>query len=302
MTAAVPRSWLFVPADDERKLARAFQCGADAVILDLEDAVAPARKSEARRLARAFLAGLPPQQPDGPRRYVRINGLDAPGWHDDLDAAVAAGADGIVLPKPRSGDDVHRLAIALDHQEASAGRQGAGTAILAIVTETPHSVLTLASYGGVSTRLRALAWGAEDLSAALGATATRDEAGALTSPFRLVRDLTLIAAASAGAAAVDTVYLDIRDLAGLELEARAAARDGFGGKLAIHPDQVAVINRAFTPSAAQIAEAERIVALFGAAGESGVVTLDGRMLDRPHLTRAERVLERARRPGRETRA
>jgi citrate lyase subunit beta/citryl-CoA lyase len=192
---------------------------------------------------------------------------------------------------------VHTLSIALHHGEERAGLAPGKTRILAIATEVPASLLALPSYIGASTRLEGLAWGAEDLSAALGARATREEAGSLSSPFRLARDLCLVAAAAANVAAIDTVYLDYTDADGLAREALAAARDGFTGKLAIHPAQVPVINDAFTPTAAEIGAARAVVEAFRTAPASGVVAHAGRMLDRPHLRRAERVLARARSAG-----
>lgn len=289
------RSLLFVPGDSERKLARALEAGADALILDLEDAVAPPAKAQARELTAAFLGAHAGAA--APRIYVRINALDTGEWEADLSAVVPKAPFGIVAPKTRSGRDVHTLSIALHHGEERAGLAPGKTRILAIVTEVPASLLALPSYVGASTRLEGLAWGAEDLSAALGARASRDEAGALSSPFRLARDLCLMAAAAANAAAIDTIYLDYANADGLAREARAAARDGFAGKLAIHPAQVPIINDAFTPSAAEIGEARSVVEAFQAAPASGVVAHDGRMLDRPHLVRAERVLARARAAG-----
>ena len=289
------RSLLFVPGDSERKLARALSCGADALILDLEDTVAPPAKAQARELTAAFLGAH--GGAGAPRLYVRINALDTGEWEADLAAVLPHAPFGIVVPKTRSGADVHTLSIALHHGEERAGVAPGKTRILAIATEVPASLLALPSYIGASTRLEGLAWGAEDLSAAVGASTSRDETGALTSPFRLARDLCLIAAAAANAAAIDTVYLDYTDADGLAREARAAARDGFVGKLAIHPAQVPIINDAFTPSTAEIGEARSVVEAFRAAPASGVVAHEGRMLDRPHLVRAERVLARARAAG-----
>jgi citrate lyase subunit beta / citryl-CoA lyase len=289
------RSLLFVPGDSERKLARCLEAGADALILDLEDAVAAPAKAQARALTEAFLGAH--RGTSAPRLYVRINALETGEWEADLAAVLPHAPFGIVVPKTRSGADVHTLSIALHHGEERAGTAPGSTRILAIATEVPASLLALPSYIGASTRLESLAWGAEDLSAALGARTSRDEAGTLSSPFRLARDLCLVTAAAAGVAAVDTVYLDYTDADGLAREARAAARDGFSGKLAIHPAQVPVINEAFTPAAAEIGEARAVVEAFRAAPASGVVAHAGRMLDRPHLVRAERVLARARAAG-----
>lgn len=292
------RSLLFVPGDSERKLAKAQAAGADALILDLEDSVSPERKAAAREMTRAYVASAKAaEEGNRPRLYVRVNGLETELWSADLDGVMAAAPDGIMLPKPTSGEDVHRLSIALHHAEERAGLPPGSTRIMAIATERPAAVLNMASFVGASTRLEALTWGAEDLSAEVGASATRQADGSFTSPFRLARDLTLFTAVAAGAQPIDTVFVNFRDSQGLAREAREAARDGFTGKLAIHPDQVAPINEAFTPSEAEIARARRIVELFAAAPSAGVISLEGQMLDRPHLTRAERTLARARLAG-----
>lgn len=289
------RSLLFVPGDSERKLVRALEAQADALIVDLEDSVAPERKGLARQGLLACAAALS-QVPDAarPLLYVRINPVSGELWQADLVAVATAAPHGIVLPKPNSGEDVHRLSVALHHAEEQNGRTAGSTRIIAIATETAVSLLSLSTYIGSSNRLEALTWGAEDLSAEIGAVATRTASGELTSPFRLARDMTLYAAAATQVAAIDTVYVDFRDLTGLRRECEAAARDGFVAKLAIHPAQVPVINEAFTPSPAQVAEAETIVRLFAESGGAGVVSLNGGMIDRPHLVRAERLLARAR--------
>jgi len=286
------RSLLFVPGDSDRKIAKAMSSGADALILDLEDSVALDRKEEARAMTRDFIASAKGQE-KRPRLYVRINALTTDLWSADLEGVMPAGPDGIILPKPRSGEDVHRLSLALDHAEERAGLKQGSTRIVAIATEVPICVLNMASFVGSSGRLEGLTWGAEDLSAEVGSTATREPNGSLTSPYRLARDLCLFTAVSAGVQPIDTVFIDFRDLDGLRAEAAAAARDGFTGKLAIHPDQVPIINAAFTPSQREIDHARDIVAMFAASPGAGVISLNGRMYDRPHLTRAERVLARA---------
>ena len=286
------RSLLFVPGDSDRKIAKAMSSGADALILDLEDSVALDRKEEARAMTRDFIASAKGQE-KRPRLYVRINALTTDLWSADLEGVMPAGPDGIILPKPRSGEDVHRLSLALDHAEERAGLKQGSTRIVAIATEVPICVLNMASFVGSSSRLEGLTWGAEDLSAEVGSTATREPNGALTSPYRLARDLCLFTAVSAGVQPIDTVFIDFRDLDGLRAEAATAARDGFTGKLAIHPDQVPIINAAFTPSQREIDHARDIVAMFAASPGAGVISLNGRMYDRPHLTRAERVLARA---------
>ncbi len=288
------RSLLFVPADSERKMAKALASGADVVILDLEDSIAQDAKPRARQVARELLSqALPAWVPGQPRVYVRINDFATPFWQDDLAALATVLPHGIMLPKARSGEDVHQLSVALDHAEESSKVGSGRTRIIALVTEVPVSVLQLPTYIGSSNRLEGLTWGAEDLSAELGATANREVDGAFTSPYRLVRDLTLITAAAAQVPAIDTVYIDFRNSTGLALEASVAARDGFVGKLAIHPDQVPIINEAFTPSPAEVERAQAIVAAFEGSGGAGVVGFEGRMLDRPHLALARRTLARA---------
>ena len=290
------RSYLFVPGDAERKLAKSLGSGADAIIVDLEDSVAPDAKMRAREVAAAFLWEIRKLE-QRPRLFARINSLDTDLWEGDLLAIMESRPDGIMLPKPRAGDDVRQLARVLDRLETDNGAAAGSTRVIAIATEVPISLLAMQTYVGASERLEGLAWGAEDLSAALGATATRDSAGQLSSPFRLARDLSLITAAAAGVAAIDTVFLDLDDENGLAREAAAAVRDGFTGKLAIHPNQVPVINAAFTPTSNDIERARQIVSIFAETGSSGVVAFKGQMLDRPHLVRAERVLERARLAG-----
>jgi citrate lyase subunit beta / citryl-CoA lyase len=288
------RSLLFVPGDSERKLAKALASGADALILDLEDSVAPANRPAARALSAAFVRDARARA-NSPLLYVRINPIDGDNWEADLEAVMTAKPDGIILPKPHSGEDVHRLSIALGHAESEAGTASGATCILPIVTETPISILNLRSYVGASARMIGLSWGAEDLGAVVGSLANRDEHGQFTSPYRLVRDLCLITAAAAGVEPIDTVYVDFRDREGLEAETREARRDGFTGKMAIHPDQVAPINAVFTPSEDEIVHARAVVAAFD--GAAGVASLDGKMLDKPHLVLAEKVLARAKAAG-----
>jgi citrate lyase subunit beta/citryl-CoA lyase len=292
------RSLLFIPSDDEKKLAKGVATGADALILDLEDAVAASRKAAARTLAAQYVADTRPRE-GRPRLYVRINALDTNLWQDDVAAVVGARPDGLLLPKPRSGDDVHRLSLALRHEEEQAGAPMGSTSIIVIATETPVSLFQLHSYAESSSRLEALTWGAEDLSAAVGSSANRDADGRTwTSPYRLARDLTLFAAAAAGVEAIDTVFVNLKDPEGLALEARAAARDGFTAKMAIHPGQIPAINAAFTPSPDEVAAAEEIVRLFASNPGAGALAHRGQMVDKPHLARAERTLARAKAAGR----
>ncbi|MGI9407550.1 MAG: HpcH/HpaI aldolase/citrate lyase family protein [Hyphomicrobiaceae bacterium] len=280
------RSLLFVPGDSERKLAKAAASGADALILDLEDSVAPDRKTAARETTAAFLASG--DRTSSPRLCVRINGLDTDHWQHDLNAVVPGRPDMIMLPKARGGADVQTISAALDALETPE------TKLIVLATEVPVSLLRLETYVGASPRLEALTWGAEDLSVELGATANRDEAGRFTSPYQMARNLCLVTAAAAGVAAIDTVFTNFRDETGLVREAAEAARDGFTGKLAIHPAQIAPINAAFTPSPDEIARAKAILAAFAAAEPgTGVTSLDGEMLDEPHRRQAERLLARS---------
>lgn len=282
------RSYLFVPADSERKMKRAAQVGADALILDLEDSVAPDARPAAREMARDFLQ-------DRHDAWVRINPVDTDDAPVDLEVVVPSGPAGIVLPKPRSAGAVARLAAKLDKLEEAHGLEPGGISILPICTESPEALFNLGSYVGEIPRLSGLTWGAEDLSAAIGATANRDEQGNWLPPYELARSLALLAAGAAQVAAIDTVYTDFRDIDGLATYAASARRDGFSGMLAIHPDQVDVINRAFVPTAAELERAERIVALFEENPDAGTLGMDGQMIDRPHLVQAHRILQLAKR-------
>jgi citrate lyase subunit beta/citryl-CoA lyase len=287
------RSLLFIPGDDEHKLGKGVGSGADALIVDLEDAVSRARKKAARTLSAQWLAATRALNPR-PLLFVRINDLETPLWQDDLAGVMASRPDGILLPKAHSGGDVHTLSIALNHAEERAGTPLGATRIIALVTETAISMLNLASYVGASTRLDGLTWGAEDLSAAVGARTNREaDQRTWTSPFLLARNLCLFTAVAAGVQAIDTVFVNFRDAEGLRAEALTAARDGFTGKMAIHPGQVAAINEAFTPTAEEIARAEELVALFAGAPDAGALSFRGQMVDRAHVVRAERMLERA---------
>lgn len=290
------RSLLFVPGDSARKLDKAMGAGADCLLLDLEDSIAPSGKAEARRQAAAFLAAAS-RGPGRPRLYVRVNGL-ATGLTDlDLDAVMPARPDGILLPKAVGGADINHLSAKLAVREAEADLPDGATPILALVAESARGVLALATIAGANRRLKGVTWGGEDLSSEIGAETNRDEGGRFTEPYRLARSLTLITAAAAEVDAIDTVYTNFRDLEGLAADCREARRDGFVAKMAIHPAQVAVINEVFTPNAEALRRAEAVVAAFAAAGDVGVVGLEGEMLDRPHLVRAERLLARAGAPS-----
>lgn len=285
------RSLLFVPGDSEKKLAKGLACGADVLIIDLEDSVSPDNKAAARTLAAEFIAA----QSGGPQLYVRINDLSTGLTNDDLAAVMKAAPAGIMLPKSNSADDVSRLGVKLRVAEAENGLPEGATRVVPIVTETPLGVLNAASYarGETNGRLCGITWGAEDLSAEVGAAETRDETGRYTDVFRFARLSTILAATAADVAAIDTVFPNFRDEAAFLRDCREGVRDGFTGRMAIHPAQVAVINEVFTPSIDAVAHARAVVDAFAAAGNPGVVGIDGKMYDRPHLKRAERLLARA---------
>ena len=272
-----PRSWLFVPADSERKIAKALDSDADAIIFDLEDSVAPAQKAAAREI----LKGLA-KRDSGPLWWVRINPLRSDEHRLDLEMLGIPDIYGVVLPKAESGADIAEIA----HRTGN-------IPIHAIVTETAASLFGLLSYRDPQSPLAAMSWGAEDLSAALGASAKTDADGNLSFTYQLARSLCLAGAVAAGVQPVDGVFADFKDEAGLRAETEAARRDGFTGKLAIHPAQVPVINAAFTPSDDDVRHAAAIVAAFEAEPNAGVLSVGGRMVDRPHLVQARRVLERS---------
>lgn len=282
------RSLLFVPGDSEKKMAKAEGIAADVLIFDLEDAVAPERKAAARGLVREYLAA----RADGRRRqlWVRINPLDHAEAGADLGAIMPHRPDGIMLPKTRSPDDVEVLGRRIGTYEAEHDFPVGSTRILPVATETPQALFSLGGYARCAKRLAGITWGAEDLAAAIGATANREADGRWTAPYQFVRSLCLFAAHAAGVEAIDTLWANFRDPQGLEASCAEARRDGFSGKLAIHPDQVEVINRLFLPSAEEIERAGRIVALFEANPEAGTLALDGVMVDLPHLRQARRVL------------
>ncbi len=293
---AQPRSLLFVPAGDPRKLGKAIVSPADVLLIDLEDSVAPNAKAAARQIAAEFIAEHI-KSTDRPRLYVRVNDLASGLIGDDLAAILPAKPDGIMLPKANSGADVAALAGLM---EGIAGAETERMGIIAIATETPAAVLQMPSFIGANSRLEGMTWGSEDLGTAIGVTSARDEAGNLTSPFLLARNLCLFAAYAAEVQAIDSIFADFRNEAGLAREAAEAARDGFTGKMAIHPAQVPVINAAFTPSAEAIAEARAIISAFAANPGAGTIGLDGRMIDRPHLLRARRLLARVPQEGQVT--
>ncbi len=269
------RSLLFVPGDRPERMEKAVSLGADALILDLEDAVTPDAKPAARAAVAAFLARE--------RRiicFVRVNPLDSGLIDDDLAAILPARPDGIMLPKAEGAPSLRALDAKLTGD----------IMILPIASETPAAIFTMGSYGGVTPRLAGLTWGAEDLPAAIGAATSREDDGSFTAPYQLARSLALFGAHAAAVPAIETVYPDFRDLDGLAAYAARGRRDGFTGMMAIHPAQIAVINAAFTPGEAEIAHARAVVALFAANPGAGALSLDGKMVDAPHLKAAQRLL------------
>ena len=285
------RSLLFVPADGGSKLDKAMASGADAVIIDLEDSITPERKPQARAAALEFLKGATTKK-DRPRLLVRINGLDTGMTDADLEAIVPGKPDALVFPKAEGGASVVHLDAKLTAHEAIADVPEGSIKILAQAVESAAGLFLAGTFRDASKRLVGMTWGPEDLSAELGAEANRDADGELTEPYRLARNMCLFGAAAAKLPAIETVYVDFRNAEGLRRDTEAARRDGFTGRLAIHPAQVAVINEVFTPSPEQIAKAKAVVAAFAAQPGAGAVGIDGKMFDRPHLVRAQALLER----------
>jgi len=289
------RSALFAPADDERKLAKGLASGADALIIDLEDSVAAAAKQSARATAVEFLRDATAKT-SRPRLVVRVNPLDSGFVDADLDAIMPAAPECVMLPKSLDGASVQHLGVKLAVREAQCGLVEGSTRIIALATESARALFAMATYRKCSPRLEGLSWGGEDLSADLGAETNRYPDGSWTSPYVLARNLALLAAIAAEVAPIDTVYTNFRDLDGLRAEALAARRDGFTGKMAIHPAQVAIINAVFTPTSEALAKAQAIIEAFAAKPEAGVVAIDGEMFDRPHLIRAQRLTSRVKPP------
>ena len=289
------RSFLFVPGDSQQKLAKADQVGADALIIDLEDYVQPAARPAARERVREFLS-----QEHTAAVWVRINALNSVDALEDLRSVMPSQPSGIVLPKPEGARDVNQLSMLVDVLEQEHDIEPGSTELLPIVTDCPIAMFHLHEYAAATPRLAGLAWGAEDLSAAVGALANKGADGNWLPPYELARSLTLYAAAASDVPAIETVYTDFRDLDGLAQYAAVARRDGFAGMLAIHPDQVAVINLAFLPTATEITRARKIVKMFADNPGAGALGMDGEMIDRPHLLQAERILERAARIDRES--
>jgi citrate lyase subunit beta/citryl-CoA lyase len=284
------RSWLFVPGDSERKMTKAEACGADILILDLEDSVAAENTATARGLVREYLKSRADRQEQ--KLWVRINPLATPMALADLAGVMPGAPDGILLPKPDTAGDVTTLSHYLDAFEAASGLGLGTTRIMPVATETALGMFQLGAYRGLTPRLAGLTWGAEDLAAALGAGTNRRADGTYAHTYEMARSLCLLGAVAAGVPAIDTITGDFRDRDLIERETQDGRRQGFRGKIAIHPDQVEIINRAFTPSEAEIEQARRIVAAFAKAG-TGTVGLDGQMLDMPHLKQAQNLLARA---------
>jgi citrate lyase subunit beta/citryl-CoA lyase len=283
------RSFLFVPGDSERKLAKGPSSGPDGLILDLEDSVATDRKKVARDMVLAYLKSA---NRSGPKLYIRVNALDTGLTLGDLAVVMQGKPDGIVFPKCVGQADLDRLALWLDAFEAREGIEIDSTRILTIATESAAAVLALSASPARHVRLMGHSWGGEDLMADLGALAKGPAPGVYDDTFKLARTVNLLAAVAAGVTAYDTVYPDIKNIDGLRAEATDAKRMGYGGKIAIHPDQVAVIHEVFTPTAQEVDWAKRVVATFESHPNAGVLTLDGKMLDRPHLVLARRLLAR----------
>ncbi len=286
------RSLLFVPADGGAKLDKAVASGADAVIIDLEDSIAPERKEAARGAALDFLKSTAAKR-ERPRLLVRINGLDTGMIDADLDAIVAGKPDAVVFPKAEGGASVTHLDAKITAREAIAGLPEGSIKVLAQAVESATGLFLAGTLLHASPRLIGMTWGPEDLSAELGAEANREADGTLTEPYRLARSICLYGATAARVPAIETVYVDFRDTEALRRDTEAARRDGFTGRLAIHPAQVPVINEVFTPTAGQIEKAKAVVAAFAAQPGAGAVGIDGKMYDRPHLARAQRLLAQA---------
>jgi citrate lyase subunit beta/citryl-CoA lyase len=280
------RSLLFVPADSERKFAKADGIGADALILDLEDSVAPPRKALARGMVKDLLGATPRDW----AFLVRVNPLGSGLTLGDLAAVVRPGLDGILIPKVSGTQDIELISNYVDALEVASGVTPGHVKLLVVATETPAAMIGFASYATPSDRLVAMTWGAEDLGAALGALSNKEANGDWTFPYQMARAQCLFAAGAAGVLPLDTLYADFRDQKGLAESCRIARRDGFVGRIAIHPDQIATINECFTPSEADLAHARRVVAAFAAQPDAGTLGIDGKMYDMPHLIAAKRAL------------
>jgi citrate lyase subunit beta/citryl-CoA lyase len=287
--AIAARSWLFAPGDSEKKMTKAMEGEADIVLIDLEDAVAPDSKAAARPMVHDFIAANPEQRG---RLWVRINPLDGPHTLDDLVAIMPARPGGIMLPKVYGRQDVETLDRYLEALEVANGIEQGSTPVIVLITETAEAMFHTGDYKDAP-RVVALTWGAEDLADSIGASSNKEAGGAYSFTYELARSLTVLGAATAGVTAIETISADFKDLEALKARAEKVRRDGYRGMMAIHPAQVPVINAAFTPTEAEIAEAQEIVDVFAANPGVGAIGWKGGMLDRPYLARAERLLRQA---------
>lgn len=283
------RSWLFAPGDSEKKMTKAMESPADIVLIDLEDAVAPESKVATRGMVRDFIKANPAQRQ---RLWVRINPFDGPYTLGDLAAVMPARPGGIMLPKVYGRQEVEKLDHCLSALEVANGIEEGSTPVIVLITETAEAMFHTGDYKGAP-RVVALTWGAEDLADSIGASANKTADGSYSFTYELARSLTVLGAATAGVTAIETISADFKDLEALRKRAEGVRRDGFRGMLAIHPAQVDVINAAFTPTEAEIAEAQEIVDVFAANPGVGAIGWKGGMLDRPYLARAQRLLKLA---------
>lgn len=283
------RSWLFAPGDSEKKMTKATEGDADIVLIDLEDAVAPDAKAAARPMVHDFIKAHPEQRA---RLWVRINPFDGPHTLHDLAAVMPAHPGGIMLPKVYGRAEVEKLDHCLSALEVANGIEEGSTPVIVLITETAEGMFHTGDYKGAP-RVVALTWGAEDLADSIGASSNRNPDGSYSFTYELARSLTVLGAATAGVTAIETISADFRDLEALRTRAEKVRRDGFRGMMAIHPAQVPVINAAFTPTEAEIAEAQEVVDVFAANPGVGAIGWEGGMLDRPYLARAERLLRQA---------
>lgn len=281
------RSFLFVPGDSEKKIAKGWGVGADALIFDLEDAVTEARRPAAHAMVLEALAR--PRGDGESERWVRVNPLDTDAALEDLAAILRGAPEGIIVPKIRAAADLVELDHMLTALEVREGLDRGVTRFMPVATETPQIMFDLGNLATVGSRLAGVTWGGEDLSAAMGATRSRVEGG-WAFPYQVARTFCLFAAHGAEVQAIDTLYADFTDDEGLKAYAQGARMDGFSGMIAIHPRQIPIINDAFTPSAEEIEFAGRVIEAFEQGGGAGAVSLDGKMLDMPHLKLAQRVL------------
>ncbi|MDZ4791316.1 MAG: CoA ester lyase [Hyphomicrobiales bacterium] len=283
---------MIVPALDARKLEAGLNCGADALVIDLENSIAPSSKAEARREAATFLAEFS-RSSSRPRLFVRLNDLDSGFCIEDLSSVVPERPDAVILPKPKCGADVIRLSKQIDVLERYAGLKNGGVRVIAMTTDTPNALLSMQSFTTATSRLMGLGWGKSTLRTALGAASSRDSHGHITAPYALARSLCIITAHAAEVQAIDCIYGDFRNSGGLARECLEATRDGFTAKFAVHPSQVPIINEAFTPTIPQIQNASAIIAAFEAEGSPGAIALQGRMYYRADLQHAQNVMKRA---------